>query len=298
MTPRRSLQKWVRRLPLGYCLAPRSRFIKIKLANESHQQIRDLIGGLSISRKIELPNSEGYAKYTECEPYILRIMANLGHRYQNQVLNPAFVSLHDLCKGTVTVGKRSVRTGKHIMDFAQRYKLCNNTQLTQLSKDISKLGEIWAEAKTKKQEFYLNLDTSYEAFIKLGHYGCDNGSCFGQERSRENDKHSLAQRSNTFVMYFTTTEAPELNFETRAAVRLWGAINPNNRLLSISNIYTNGDIPRGNMLKAVKDFTAELFLTPPERIKESTRLLRVPHVYQNGDDITYTPGEPVIHVVE
>jgi predicted nucleic-acid-binding protein len=94
-----------------------------------------------------------------------------------------------------------------------------------------------SEKNIEKGTYYIRISTKFADFIKLGHYGCDAGSCF-DDNATSYYKYNLAKANNTFVVL--VSKSKEAFDNGTFSARGWGFYLPKNRTINICNIYHKG----------------------------------------------------------
>lgn len=139
----------------------------------SKQAIRQYIPNASISLEVELSPEETNLSTSHIDPYIDPILKII----------PTYLSTYALTKQHLTKSSLSthkgISTAKHILTFVKKQKI-ETEKIRIIEKHLSELGQVYAKGKFSHPVKRITLTYDPLAFIMLGNFSFDSGSCFGQ----------------------------------------------------------------------------------------------------------------------
>jgi hypothetical protein len=248
----------------------------------NHKEIRKLIGGLSTEILADLPAFQKPASLSQCRPHINIIKSILPGYLENYEMTDT-----DLL---VPTNKAGMKIGKHINAYISKYSFrLDPYDKKNIDTSISKLGELWSQAKTEEEMLTVRLDTSAMSFVRLGHYGPDNVSCFRQTSENPNHKFDLGRRDNTFVILIRRENADPENLEDSkdTHARLWGFYKPLDGTWNFCNYYANKSFMIGNAQEACRLLASHLLGIAPDRtglLHNSIQIRRPASLWHNKKD--------------
>ena len=248
---------------------------------DAHLEIRRHIDGMSITGKYELNDVQRPAEFSDCKP-IIAVIENLLPMY----LNDFYLGRHDLLLPNIS-RYRGVKTGKHITEYADKIQL-DPDKRKQLNKALSDLGNEWAKCRVKRETVFTTLSTEAKAFMLLGHYGADDGSCFRQGGAKNSNKYNLAECENTFVFLVHKDSNTGVESSSQNSARAWGFFNIKERVVNFSNLYVGKYFSQGNAIELMRLQAASLLNANPDEVKVAKSLVdRTPGVsihLNHGED--------------
>ncbi len=252
----------------------------VKRVEENHQKLRDMIGGVRLTRAIELKDVVPAVNFDDIDKPTLSLLSMIPKYFFDYKFNRK-----DLCVPTVQKGDNAgTKWGKHIQTWCKRNNVDKET-IDKIAKITSALGEAWARSKTQKVTMHVTLTTDPKAFCLIGHYGVDNGSCFRQHGCNQTHKYMIGQTLNTYVLLVSSEPDgfeqahDDLNAKFPLLARYWGVANDELDIFGLVNWYQKKNEPEGNVYNATEQFFAELLGV--EKIKRHNDQIKVPPVYQN-----------------
>jgi hypothetical protein len=253
---------------------------------ERHQELRKTIGGIRIHSALELKDYQRAASESSCRVTIDQIVGLL----------PGYLGFYGLNRRDFLVPTlpSGMRIGKHLIFYAERIAKLNREQIQTLNNLIARLGEHWANARTTKQTIHTTLTTSAKGFVLLGHYGPDNGSCFGQTSANVSHKYNLAERENTFVLLIKNNKGrvDEPQNSQNTIARMWGFYksNINGGTVNFCNFYARNsqydNLLNGNALEICRQQAAGILKVETKSIKHTENAIsiagtnHIPHQYK------------------
>lgn len=264
MTPKyhdsfEELEKWLegfRKRHQGYFPQKMERWYQ--RVEKSHQEIRNLIGGIRVQKLFTLESNQDAVALEQIKPITNEILAIIpsylaGYGFTEDVF----------CRPTIQQGTHSVfKVSKHVRTYAE--KVLKNPynsddtkeKMKRLDKALSRLGEVWAKSKTSNIELEATLSTSAKSFILLGHYGPDSDSCFRNGSDKTNHKFVLGQTPNTFTLSVAQKHPKKDKFVNKA--RAFGFVSNNNKTLNFCNLYLSPGFMEGDVLNVVSRMSEEI----------------------------------------
>lgn len=130
------------------------------------------------------------------------------------------------------------------------------------------------ELDFKNKKYSLTISSDPLDFLRLGHFYCDEDSCFAEGRGYAAAKYKLAAGKNTFVAMANEQDSSEVY------ARCWGFYNSKNRTWHMSNMYAKILTCRhlGFLLKStIEKINKKEYQVKPLAIAESSG------IYNNKD---------------
>lgn len=260
---------------------------------ETHRGIRDHLGGVKRSDIAKVTEKQATADYRECKPLFDEIK-----KIQPLIFSDDEFSLNLLFPKQYGGQK----TGKYIID---RFNNCSwhfrtdIEQQKQLGIILAKLGQKWANARTKEAKYRWFMTTSSESFLSLGHYYVDKYSCFEFKGENEDNKVELATSiKNSFVVVASTDTASdrERPEDANNIFRCWGFM-PNNKTIVFTNSYAKR-ITEGDKKEILKSIASTILKTNKEDLHPTLCLRpfnKIKSIYTNGDQMGFSK-DPVTRV--
>ncbi|TXT66024.1 MAG: hypothetical protein BAJALOKI3v1_50022 [Promethearchaeota archaeon] len=162
-----------------------------KKCNESHKEIREIIGGHTSFCSI---TNEDFSLST-IEKNALSIARKISYKLPKYLYSYK-IQIEQMIKPTITIDNRTYKTTKHISQYCIR----NNIDKSIISKELAELGKLWAIAKSSKITANCWISVHPIAFIMLGHYDVDSASCFRSDRHNTACKYKLGLLKNSFIL--------------------------------------------------------------------------------------------------
>jgi hypothetical protein len=203
----------------------------------NHKEIRALIGDVENVYNVKVKTGTNYTKFEDIEQWVSNIEYYLP-KYLSQYGLKRAIFLED------RVGK--VKLNKHVLTYADEvFKKTKDGYITdnygavlgtpeaivfRIKTYLDKISIIKKSNVIKEDNAFVKISTALEAFVMLGHYGPDTGSCFGFGKERYTNKYRLAHRKNTFVCLISR----EKDF-AKPIARCWGWLD--GKALCFSNLY-------------------------------------------------------------
>ncbi len=214
---------------------------------ENHHDLRKFLGGINVSRKVEIDRDDDSIEYRYIKDLVENLIFAIPEYFYENPINPtAFRSPMTM------IGSRKMRWTTVISFWIdKKIKLGASLDKKAVDKILSKMGEVWAANRLKKEEIYVNIGTAAEDFVLIGHYGPDNKSCFKQGGQHQIDKYILGAAPNTFVLLLSHEPTRSIG---KIEGRLWGIANPSLNVFNVCNSYLNENINEGTAQKAVDAF--------------------------------------------
>jgi hypothetical protein len=202
----------------------------VERVDKSHIKLRDKIGGVTKTYAV-CTSDAPQAPLSTVESAMCPISKIIPDYYAEYSLS--YVDFR-----TPQLNKLKNRSGsKHILQYARRIKTPED-QLKELERAVERLGQIWAQYKTREERLYITLSTDPKAFSLLGRYQIDRSSCFRQGDFNSDKKYTLGAHENTFVALFH--KKPEYKLEEDSGdfvARSMGMVTGDN--LNIVNIFNH-----------------------------------------------------------
>jgi hypothetical protein len=241
----------------------------------NHKEIRERLGGIQKVVKCELKQSE----HPVVEDFLIYPSYLLLYRIIPDFFEQEKCTLSRLCCPIDTLD-HNIKWGKQILRYAKKISL-SEEKLKEIEVILAKLGEIWATTKIATTTLYLVLDTSAEAFCRLGYYEKDDGSCFANNGLNSIHKFMLGQTHNSFVGFVTNngryTDPDDVS--GYCLVRFWGFYDHKNDIWHTCNTYPKTPDKHGSILKCMeRGFNSLLDI---EEVVVTPDILEVDGVYQN-----------------
>ncbi len=250
---------------------------------ETHRNIRKKIKGVNFSKVVKI------------ESGILPLITN-GHGHIHSIIKllPDYLKEYDLKIDDFSLPYlekfKGISTIKHIKTYSERYfknKIKENLGFKPgheynqscVRMYLSYLAAQYGENKFKEDNYGFMLGTSCRSFLNLGHYQCDEGSCFGDNKDNWFNKYNLAARKDTFVIIMTKGVITSENTEKEILGRCWGFLKDNT--VCISNKYCRS-LSTAKFTFLIKKFLNEVFSSDYMNVTGSIQ--PETGVYQNGDE--------------
>jgi hypothetical protein len=246
----------------------------VDVVEQKHKTFRQFLGGLEKTIRVEndIVDQVG-VPYNETEPLAKKIYYAI-----NNFFTSSDIALASLCYPTYKQDeRRETKWGKLLSAWMKKNKTPQE-QVDIVNKAVSQLGELWAKYTNKQKEYYITFLTKPSDFIKIGHYGVDNGSCFATGNFNFIHKFMLGQTENSFVGLVSTTP----NVTNSVKTRFWGIADPSYKAFYTSNFYPR--IEQNSISAAIKKAFGELLDT---KVNSTDQKIKVKGIYHNKDDITY-----------
>lgn len=242
---------------------------------QSHQNIRNALGGIRKIVEVPFKDIQVPVDFAEIDKITHEMLVYIpGYFAQYKLVR------RDFCISTVNKGNQfGMKWGKHIQHWMKANN-CDEELVTRINNLVSRLGDKWSKAKTSELKMYVNITTSPQAFILLGHYGeIDQQSCFRHGSSNHSHKYILAQSPNSYVILVSTSPDIEgANLNTLQA-RFWGVANADLTRWSVANYYARKHAPEGNIYQAVERLYAEILGC--DKPKRTENQLTINGAFQN-----------------
>lgn len=239
----------------------------------SHDLVREKIGGVSIEKIVSVKQQNGPADrdlgmkvIQELENCLTTSIYGTGFVQSLQLSN---INKEDLLYPTITIGTHnSMKTSKFLSRLMSKY----SRNYDEYQDKISDMGKLWAKSKSKNATYQIELNTTAEAFVKLGHYDVDHDSCFKQNGGNKYDKLLLAQHKDTFIV--------TIKEKGKYIARGWGFYNNKSSVFNVCNLYLGKGVKEGDVLAALREFFKQLLGCEEINIHESKISVEI-DVYQN-----------------
>lgn len=198
---------------------------------ESKKEIKDYIPDKSIVLDIEIATQDNTVS-TQCiDPYITQIF-NIIPSY-TQTYN---LTKQDLIEPSLSKYK-NISTAKHILTFAKRQKISID-KLKIIEKNLSELGQVYAKIKFKKPIKRITLTYDPIAFILLGNFPFDSGSCFGQGSRINTEKRFAFGVHPRFFLILSHKNNEDITLPDKASNidgRAFGIFSDDYKILNFTN---------------------------------------------------------------
>ncbi len=234
----------------------------------NHHGIRKLLGGVRQQHFINLESNQNPITAEEAKPYIQEIKEILPN-----YLNGYGFSEDVFLRPTIPQGTHSsFKVGKHVRTYAEKNLRDAVTygdaksRLVKLDKTLSKLGELWAQARTSKVELEITLSTSARSFVLLGHYGPDVDSCFRNGSDKTNHKFVLGQTPDTFTLSIAKKHKEKDKFVN--AARAFGWIPNGSNVINVCNFYLSPGFYEGDALEITKRVAEKILGTKAKHYED------------------------------
>ena len=187
------------------------------------------------------------------------------------------------------------KLSRHLLKYVKTYTHTNEAHIKQLQEYLSALGEAKKRSKVDKNSWYCHFTTSPQAFMLLGHYPTDHGSCFRFGRCAGTDKMRIALMPTSFVLLISKHELSGYGESEKNKIvgRCWGYFNSTFTKCTITNKYTkNNVLTRADMLDLAEKAIRKTIKNPKKN--KTIESYRNSHdrgssgVYTNGDGQTFT----------
>lgn len=257
--------------------------------SDEHADIRSFLGGESVSFDINIKNESGPADPEKAKDIIKQIKELIPNKEYLRHQDEGYVTDKQLLYPTIQWGSHfGMKTSKCLNraftdsnsygEFG--YQLIPKEKTDKFNKLLSQLSKLWAKQKTTAEKYTVKLDTSPQGFIMLGHYGPDVNSCFRMGGQREDDKFTLGELKNTYVVTIS---------KDKCLARMWGFSNDKYDTFNVCNVYQKG-MKEGNIIAALKGFFAKLTKVNPSDIHLHEDSISIQcGVYHNGNEFgSYT----------
>jgi hypothetical protein len=252
---------------------------------DAHEEVRKAIGGIRLTCSIETPKPEDDVQIDVKGPE--KTIENILSHLPNY-LRDSNLTKEDLYSPTLPDG---IKTTKHILKYASK-KLDDYNNLLygapyvcmeSVSKHVAQLGSDYTAKNPTGTTYGVVLTTAARAFLSIGHFGPDNGSCFGQGRQNYNHKFHIGVSPDTFVLLIKKKlgKLHEATNSPDTVARMWGFYSKNK--ISFCNYYSKGSITRADAFYIAKCLSCAIFDTTYEDIGfvEDKILICGDHVYHN-----------------
>ncbi len=245
----------------------------------SHTNIRQKLGGVRKEYLFDIKSQQTPASKKDVDPIadeILRLVPGYLEGYQ---LTRDVFLLPTITQGTHSAFKLT----KHIKGYAdQLYKqgVLSELNYKGLEKPLSKLGEVWAKAKTSEIQLEATISTSAKAFVLLGHYGPDPDSCFRNGSDKTRDKFVLGQSPDTFVISISKKKENKDKFVNVS--RCFGFLSSNysQTCLNTMNYYATPGFAEGDGIEVLKRIASDILQDEVE-LHENIVEVTEGYVFQN-----------------
>lgn len=253
---------------------------------ESHQEIRAKLGGVQkqITVSIDPPNIDNLIPIEKIQHDIFELSILCPKYFNEYGLNVSHFRKPSI--PTVSIIKkhgqkiRNISFGKHIKHYLFKNPTDTFTR-NKINKIIINIGQILSEAKTKKAKLSLTITTDPKAFFRIGHYGVDHGSCYGNGAMNESHKYVLGYTKNTFIGVVHVGEPKIESLETSEIfTRFWGYAEPPYNVWHTSNIYPRTPKDGANVLLAIREGFSNIIGT---KIKKTPSMFIPSLVYFNTE---------------
>jgi hypothetical protein len=205
---------------------------------KAHFKIREQLNGLKIQLDVETTGLPP-------RPKKLEQLARKVFFLDTQLMNKHDIEPRDIMFPYL---QSKQKTGKFILQLLKKDK----EKYREATKIFSDMGEYWSELEGTKDQYNITLDTSAMSFVKLGHYGCDKGSCFANDNKKEIHKYALGMRKNSFVFLVSNNDS--------ILARTWGIWDDNQSVISFCNVYREKEIAFASISECMQAM-AKKFLT-------------------------------------
>jgi hypothetical protein len=203
----------------------------------NHKNLQKFLGGISKTETVEVQLQE-VPKIPEqlLVPYVndlYRLIRGYFSEYNIDYLSMAFPNVSN-------PKFKNMKWGKHISTWMERSDVPEQTKIS-VNKILSKMGELWANAKIEYGKFDVTITTDPRAFIRIGtYYNTDTGSCFRPGSSNQIHKYIIGQSKNTFVGFVTHPGyVLEFNKSIQPVSRFFGFANDDFDRFTLFNMYPN-----------------------------------------------------------
>jgi hypothetical protein len=221
-----------------------------------HDEIRKLIGGITNTFEVTMPICQKPLSYSDVQKHYYDIHYNIMPKYF-QEYGLSYTALYE----PTLPFNGGIKVSKHMLTYAKRQGL-DPAKIEQLNKILTALGELWSRCSTKEGKYYITISTDPKAFMMVGSFGCDGGSCFSNVSFNADKPYSFGICKNTFVCVIRTEE-PKDPISDKAIARFMGHYLPEKKLINFHNEYGTygGKISPGNLENAIKAVVEDVFET-------------------------------------
>lgn len=249
-----------------------------EIVSTKHETLRKKLGGNDFTAEISLENQEPQAPYSEIATIATRIYNTIPDYFvSNNITAEALC-----CPIVGGENNNRIKRSKHVNAWMERYGVYSGVQES-IQKLMSQLGDIWAKYKPTDMKLYMALCTDARAFVKIGHNGCDNSSCYRQGGCHQMDKYALGQYPNSFVLLvFDSQDKMDRRYDIAfegAMSRYWGIADESCNVFNICNHYLMKFAKISNMNYAMRKFFGKLI--DSQKIIRTEDNLHVSGIYQN-----------------
>lgn len=267
-----------------------------------HENLREKLGGIRKIVKVELANATVPLELSRiAEPYnklntLIPDYFNYHNIRSEKMVFPFYTT--EIVQGNGQKKKKDVKWGKHInywLNLSCNKGKFDNKKLRDIDSVLQKLGSEWSKCKTQKQMSYVNMTTDPRAFVQIGHYGPDSGSCFRQKSGNQLNKYQLGVYPTSYVLLVQNYDGEERgtnldNLNPDNFSRMWGVANKDLNIFNLANYYPNKNLSESNIFHSVDKFFSQLFKT--DKAKKHQNLIKISDVFQNtGFNYTYSKSE-------
>jgi hypothetical protein len=196
----------------------------ILIGNKRHENIRKMIGGLYKTKEILIEKPKEEEIYKE----IKRLFAT---RFGSDAGNVPDVIYKKLCSKYFTDEhdreQRSLVWA--LKEIKKIYPFSSSSYIESIERTILPLiVDMWDK---QESTYEVTIDTRFDAFCRLGHYGVDQSACFNSSRERGQDKYRVYCLKDSFVVL--------LRHGDKVITRGWGFVY--NNCVVLTNIYRRFD---------------------------------------------------------
>jgi hypothetical protein len=205
----------------------------IERVDQTHQEIRELLGGFDKTFTIESGGEEKPVQFASASKIIKAIEALIPNYYNVYQFNYQVFLLSKLYHKD-----KEYSTAKHVLGYAKRARL-DPEKTIQLSNLLGELGVLWAASKARKKQVTIYISTHPKHFALIGNYPiCQiSGSCFAQTGMNVDKKFAVGAKDNTFVC-LVKNNSSNGNWDEHdkaITIRFFGTINPDHSIINFCN---------------------------------------------------------------
>ncbi len=258
--------------------------------HEKHKNLRKILGG--IGKVIKMSKSVPVVMYRTGE------YRNLISFLKDQSIYDSYLEDYDFDHKIFQqeCTPSGAKLSRHLLKYVKTYTHTSKTNILQLEQYLSTLGETKKRLKVNdKNEWHCHITTSPQAFMLLGHYPTDHGSCFRFGGCAGTDKMRIALMPTSFVLLLSKHELSGWNTQNRNNIigRCWGYFNSTFTKCTITNKYTkNNVLTRAYMLDLAEKAIRKIIKNPKKNKSiesyKSSLNRDSSGVYTNGDGQTFT----------